>query len=233
MDRLLPYLPLLLQGLGVTVVVTVLGAALALLVAFGLGLARISQLRALRIAGAVVVEVFRGTSLLVLMFWLFFALPFLGLQLPPLVAGVLALGLNAGAYAAEVVRSALTTRPKGQSEACVALGLSRTETIWRILIPQSIPAMLPAFGNVLVDLLKATSLVSLVTMADLTFRAQVVRAATGETTLIFGTLLVLYYLLAILAGRFIALLERRFDLSRPVGQRRRLPDLPAAVRSAA
>ena len=217
MMNVLAYLPLILEGLWITLFVTVCGSALALVIAFILGIARVARSRWLRVPGAVLVEVFRGTSLLVLMFWLFFALPFLGVELPPLVAGILALGLNGGAYAAEIVRSTIRTRPRGQSEASLALGLSPLVTLWRILIPQSIPAMLPAFGNVLVDLLKASSLVSLVTITDLTFRAQVVRAATGETTIIFGVVLVLYFAIALLCGWLIRFLERRFDITRPVG----------------
>lgn len=220
MTQILPYLPLLFDGLLMTVVVTVLGTTLALIIAFVLGLARVSQTRWLRAPATLLVEVFRGTSLLVLMFWFFFALPFLGIQLMPMTAAVLALGLNGGAYAAEIVRSSIAGRPEGQSEACVALGLSRRDTLWRILIPQSIPAMLPAFGNVLVDLLKATSLVSLVTITDLTFRAQMIRAATGETVAIFITILVMYFILSLLAGWLIRWLESRFDLRRGLPRRR-------------
>lgn len=220
MAGIFPYSSLLGEGLLMTVLVTVLGASLALITAFTLGLARISRFRAVRIVGTVFVEVFRGTSLLVLMFWFFFALPFLGIELVPLAAGVLALGLNEGAYAAEIVRSTIQTRPKGQTEACTALGLSPRHSLWRILLPQSVPSMLPGFGNVLIDLLKNTSLVSLVTIADLTFRAQMVRATTGETTAVFLTILVLYFLLSVLTGMLMKFLERRFALTRTVPKRR-------------
>lgn len=222
MQAVIDYWQLLLQGLLITAMVTVLGAVLAFAIAFVFGVARVSRTAWLRVPSAVLVEVFRGTSLLVLMFWLFFALPFLGIQLTPIFAGVLALGLNCGAYGAEVVRTTIKGRPKGQTEAIIALGIPRTAALWRILIPQSIPAMLPPFGNILVDLLKATSLVSLVTIADLTFRAQMVRAATGQTVAIFAVVLVLYYLLALLCGQLVKWLERRFDLTRPVSKRRSL-----------
>lgn len=218
MTDVIPYLPLLLEGLWTTVVVTVAGSALALVIAAALGIARTARAAWLRWPAGFLVEVFRGTSLLVLMFWLFFALPFLGVEFPPFAAGILALGLNGGAYAAEVVRGAIKTRPRGQSEAAVALGLSPTVTLWRVLVPQAIPAMLPSLGNVLVDMLKASSLVSLVTITDLTFRAQVVRAATGETTVIFGLVLLMYYVLALACGWLVRWLERRFDVTRPVGR---------------
>lgn len=220
MSGIVDYAGLLLQGLGVTVLVTILGALLALVVAFTLGLARTSRFIVIRIAGTIPMELFRGTSLLVLMFWFFFALPFLGVQLTPILAGVLALGLNEGSYAAEIVRSSVQGRARGQSEACRALGLSRQRTLWRILLPQSVPSMLPGFGNVFIDLLKNTSLVSLVTVTELTFTAQIIRATTGETASAFLTILVLYFILSLLAGRLMKYLEGRFSLTRELPRRR-------------
>lgn len=214
MDAVIDYSGLLAQGLGVTILVTVLGIILTVLVAFAAGLAGLSQHWYFRWPSFVFVEFFRGSGLLVQMFWLFYALPFLGIQLHPLLAGVLALGLNEGAYAAEVVRGTIRSRPKGQTEAAIALGMSRTQRLWRILIPQSIPPMLPAFGNVMVDLLKNTSLVSLVTVADLTWRAFNARTVTGATVELFLTILVLYYLLALAIGRITKMLENRFALDR-------------------
>lgn len=214
MSEVIAYAPLLLQGLLITVLVTVLSAALAVLTAFVAGLGRLSQHRWLRWPAGVFVEVFRGTSLLVQMFWFFYALPFFGFQLAPLAAAVLALGLNEGAYAAEIVRGTISARAKGQTEACIALGMGRGLRMRRVLIPQSIPAMLPPFGNVMVDLLKNTSLVSLVTVADLTFRAQMVRNTTGKTAALFLTILVLYFILALLISLLMKWLERRFALDR-------------------
>jgi polar amino acid transport system permease protein len=213
-DAIIEYAPLLWQGLLTTLLVTVLGGALCLVVAFAAGLARLSKHWFLRWPAGVFIEVFRGTSLLVQMFWLFFALPFFGIQLHPLTAAVLALGLNEGAYAAEVVRGAIASRAKGQTEACIALGMEPALRLRRIIIPQSIPAMLPPFGNVMVDLLKNTSLVSLVTVADLTFSAQMIRSTTGQTTAIFITILVMYFALSYLLTLLTSWLEKRFALDR-------------------
>ncbi|KFF58579.1 amino acid ABC transporter permease [Cryobacterium sp. MLB-32] len=214
MDAVFDYSGLLVQGLGVTILVTVLGAALTIVVAFTAGLSGLSQHRWLRWPSTIFVEFFRGTGLLVQMFWFFYALPFLGIELAPLVAGVLALGLNEGAYAAEVVRGTIRSRAKGQTEAAIALGMTPALRMRRILIPQSIPAMLPAFGNVMVDLLKNTSLVSLVTVSDLTWRAFTARTVTGQTVELFLTILVLYYFLSLLIGWLIRYLEKRFALDR-------------------
>lgn len=206
--------PLLLHGLLITLLVTLLGTLLALVVAFTVGLGRLSQHRFLRWPAGIFIEVFRGTSLVVQMFWLFFALPGFGIQLAPLTAAVLALGLNEGAYAAEIVRGAISSRTAGQNEACIALGMGRALRMRRILIPQSIPAMVPPFGNVMVDLLKNTSLVSLVTVSDLTFRAGFVRNAQGHTTEVYLIILVMYFLLSQVISTFTKWLERRFALDR-------------------
>lgn len=214
MSTLIEYAPLLSKGLLVTIQVTLLGAAVALATAFVVGLMRLSRHRYLRWPAAVFVEVFRGTSMLVQLFWFFYALPFFGIDVTPLMAGVLVLGLNEGAYAAEVVRGTISSRPKGQTEACIALGIGPARRLYRILVPQSIPAMLPPFGNVFVDLLKNTSLVSLVTLADLTFTVQQVRAATGETATLFTALLVIYFALSTLLASVMFLVERRFALDR-------------------
>ena len=220
MAEILPYWSVLLNGLGVTVLVTILGAVVAVSTAFAVGLAQLSIHRVLRWPAFVFVEVFRGTSMLVQMFWFFFALPFFGFQLTPLAAAVLAVGLNEGAYAAEIVRGSIASRGRGQDEACTALGMGRALRLRRVLIPQSIPAMLPPFGNVMIDLLKATSLVSLVTVGELTFQAQAVRNTTAQTTAIFLTLLVLYFLMSSALSALTAWLERRFALDRPLGTRR-------------
>lgn len=221
MDAILEYLPLLKQGLVTTLLVTVLGAALALVVAFTLGLARSSTHRWLRWPAACIVEFLRGTSLVVQLFWLFFALPFFGIQLTPLFAGVLALGLNEGSYGSEVVRGAIASRPKGQTEAAVALNMSPALRMRRILLPQSLPAMLPPMGNVMVDLLKNSSLVSLVTVADLTFNAGLIRTSTGETAMIYGVILVIYFALSLIISAIIAMLER---MASPDSSRRSILD---------
>lgn len=213
MSTVWSYAPSLLEGIGITVLVTVLGCVLTVIVAFAAGLARMSTHRILRWPGGVFVEFFRGSSMLVQLFWLFYALPFFGIQLAPITAAVIALGCNEGAYAAEIVRGTIKSRPKGQTEAAIALGMSPALRMRRILIPQSLPAMLPNFGNVFVDLLKNSCLVSLVTVGDLTFRAQQARITTGETAELFLTILVIYFVLSLVLALLMAWLERRFALN--------------------
>ena len=152
--------------------------------------------------------------MIVQLFWFYYASPQLGFELMLLFAGVLVLGLNEGAYAAEVVRGTIASRPAGQTEACVALGIGPARRMWRVLLPQSIPAMLPSFGNVFVDLLKATSLVSFITINELTFQALDIRNNTADTRGPFLTILVLYFILAMLIAGLTRWLEKRFAADR-------------------
>lgn len=231
MSEIEPFLPFLLRGALVTIQVTLLGLGLALVVAFVAGLARLSPRWPLRWLAGGFVEIFRGTSVVVQLFWFFFALPIFGVQLEPLVAAVLALGLNGGAYAAEVVRGAVHAVPREQGEAATALNMGAYTRMRRVILPQALPLMLPPFGNISVDLLKASALVSLVTVSDLTFRAQIVRSSTGETALVFGLILVIYFALACALALVFRMLELRLRSDRRPALARLFRREPLALRS--
>ena len=215
----LDLLPDLLGGLIVTLQVTAGAAVLALVMSFLGGLGRLSRTRPVRWVATAYVEVFRGTSALVQLFWVFFVLPFAGLDLDALTAGIVVLGLNIGAYGSEVVRGALQAVPDGQREAAVALNLSPARTRWRVLIPQALPVMLPPAANLLVELLKGTALVSLITLSELTFVAQTLRADTLRTAEVFGLVLVLYFGVAMALTAGMRRLERRLSFWRTPGAR--------------
>jgi polar amino acid transport system permease protein len=203
------YLTLILQGALVTAQLTLLGSALALVAAFTAGLARISPFAPLNWLATVYIEFFRGTSIFVQLFWVYFVLPFAGVTLSPLLSGVLALGLNVGAYGAEVVRGAILSVPKDQYEATTALNLTRFQRMRHVIIPQALPLMLPTFGNNAIELLKGTAVVSLISLSDMTFQAQIVRAQTGSTLIPFVTILVLYFAMAMVISTSVKALERR------------------------
>jgi polar amino acid transport system permease protein len=190
------YLPLLLRGSLVTLKVTAVSAVIAFAMSFVGGLARLSKHRIVRWAAGAYIELFRGTSLLVQMFWLFYVFPTFGITLTPFVTGVLVLGLNLGAYGSEVVRGGIQAVPAGQVDAATALDFSPAQRLRRIVLPQALPLMLPPFGTLLIVLLKASSLVSLITIPDLTFDAETLRSATGHTILIYGLVLVIYFLMS-------------------------------------
>mgnify|MGYP001109604137 CR=1 FL=1 len=191
-------LPTLLRGLSTTISLTFWGALLAVVVAVGTGVLRASPSRILRGISGVYVEVFRGTSILVQLFWIYYVLPLppFSLSISAFQAGVLALGLNVGAYGAEVVRGAIQSVPSGQVEAAIALNMSRSLMMRRVILPQALVRILPPFGNLLIELLKATALVSLITLADITFQARVLRQSVGRTTEAFTLLLIIYFLIA-------------------------------------
>ncbi len=202
------FLPLLLKGLGVTLQITAAGLVVAICAAFTAGLGISSRSRAIRALARAYVDVFRGTSALVQLFWVYYALPIFGVNIEAMPAAIVVLGLNIGAYGAEVVRGALVAVPKEQAEAAAALNLTERQTLWHIRLPQAVPAMMPPFGNLAIELLKSTALVSLITLADLTFQAQVLRASTLQTAEIFGLVLVLYFAVAWLLGHSVRRAER-------------------------
>lgn len=208
------YISPLMQGAWVTVRLTVFSTILGAVLAFVFGIGKLSSNWAIKAISVAYIEVFRGTSLLVQLFWLYFALPLAGtamgidLRLPPVLAGVLALGLNIGAYGAEVVRGAIAAVHQDQHEAARALNLSDRQTLWGVVIPQAIPEMMPSFGNLAVQNLKDTALVSLISLGDLTFRAEQIRNFTQDSTTIYSMLLVMYFGMALVLTAIMRGLER-------------------------
>ncbi len=198
MDAYREIIPLILPGLTITVQVLLASAALAFAVAFVAGLARLSRFSVIRKITAIYVELFRGTSLLVQLFWIFFALPAFGIQFSPFLASVVALGLNYGAYGSEVVRSAVLAIPNGQTEASIALNMTRWQRMRLVILPQALRIMLPGFGNNAIELLKGTSLVSLITLTDLTYKGLIIQNNNLSYTMpVFVVLLLFYFIIAL------------------------------------
>ncbi len=200
--------PLFLQGVGVTMVYTVVGAVAALAISFLFGLMALSGSVAVRGSSRVVVEFFRGTSLVVQLFWIYFVLPQLGLRLEPWAAATVAFGLNFGAYGSEVVRGAIASVPKEQWEATVALSLGRLQRMRRVILPQALPEMIPPFSNLWVQILKSSSLLFIISITELTYEVQNLRRDIGSMAA-FGIALVVYFLLAQLLVRVSRWFETR------------------------
>ena len=165
--------------------------------------------RFVRLPAAIIVEVFRGTSAVVQLFWAFYVLPHFGIVLSPMVAAVIVLGLNEGSYFSEVVRGAIAGVPKTQHESAVVLGFSPLTRFFRVLLPQELVLMIPPGTNMIISLVKFSSLVSLVTIPDLTFRALTVRSNIGQTTLIFILILTLYFLMSMIVASIMRGVEGR------------------------
>ena len=184
----------LLSGAAVTAEIFLAAVPVLLVFAMLAGAARLSAWRPLRLMALGYIAFFRGTSALVQLFWLFYALPLLGVTLPAMAVAIIGLGACLGAYGAEVVRGAVLAVPGTQREAALSLGLSIWQ--WRLVVlpPQAALIALPPFGNLLIELLKLTSLTSLITLHDLTFEAQSINAVLFRTGPILGVILLIYAL---------------------------------------
>ena len=202
----------LLSGAWITIQVTAYSAVLGTVIALVGGVASLSGSRPLRWLTRVYVEIFRGVSAIILLFWVYFTLPQLfGIFLTPLQAGLLALGTNMGAYGSEIARGAIQAIPKGQTEAAIAINLSPFDRLRHVVLPQAVVLMLPPFGNLLIEVMKASALVSLIDLSDLTERAQNLRTLRAAGSLeIFATVLVLYFAISASITVGIRMLERRF-----------------------
>lgn len=206
-------LPRYATPLVVTVSVTVASAALALVVAFVLGLMTSSKHLVVRTPARTFVEFIRGSSVVVQLFWFAFAMPaILGIQFDYLiVAGIIALGLNYGAYSSEVVRSAIAAVPKGQLEASVAVNFTPLQRMRLVVLPQAWPEMVPSLSSFAIMLLKASALVSLIGVFDITGIAGIIGGAGGGQNLLahYALILVVYFALAWLIWQGMRALERK------------------------
>lgn len=202
------YLPMLWQGAFVTMTITLASIAVGAVLAFVFGIMRVEGGPILSTIALCYTEVFRGTSLLVQLFWFYYALPLVGLSFDPITTGILVLAAHAGGYGAEIVRGALSSISTQQLEAARALNFSRLQTLFRVSLPQAIVEMMPAFGNLAIETLKLSSLVSLISIADLTFAAQSIRNITLDSTSIYSITLLCYFAMSLVLMVAIRVVER-------------------------
>ena len=199
-SAIIEIIPQLLRGLGITVTVLLASAIIAYIVAFVAGLSRVSKNVILNKVAGIYVEIFRGTSLIVQLFWLYYAIPMLfGIQLGSnWWTGVIAIGLNYGAYLTEVVRGSILAVDKGQTEAAIALNMSSFQKMRLIILPQAVRMMLPEVGNYTIQMMKATSLVSLIGMRDMLYYGDIMRSTNlSQAPLVYVVVLFMYFILAL------------------------------------
>lgn len=225
----MPLLPLeswerLLTGARVTVEVTFLAAVLGTAIGLIGGIAALSRYRLVRALVRIYVEVFRGVSALILLFWAAFALPqLLDVNLSILSAAVVALGTNMGAYCSELVRGSIGAVPRGQTDAAIAVNLTASRRLRHVILPQALVSMLPPYGNLVIEILKASALVSLLPgLDDIMRSAQILRNNRAEigistTEIYLGTLLV-YFLIARAIALALGSVERRLGRGMDVGR---------------
>ena len=202
------------RGAQLTLSLTVLASVFGLVLGLIAGLGRMSRLAPVRLLAGAYIETFRGTPLLVQLFFLFFALPQItGVSLPAFNTAVLGLSLFAGAYAAEIIRGSLNAVDRGQTEAARALGLKPWDILRLILIPQAARTAVPALGNQFIGLLKDSSLASVITVSELLLTTRGLVSITYQPVPLYLAVALIYFLLSNVAARLFALLERR--LNRP------------------
>ena len=211
MNLIVNSFPLLLIGAGVTIQITVLSTAIGFVIGLIVGVARISNLRVLRMLAEVYVEFFRGTPLLVQIFLFYFALPVItGQRIDPFIAAISACGINSGAYVAEIFRAGIQSIDEGQMEAGRSLGMTWLQTMRYIIVPQAFKRVIPPLGNEFIAMLKDSSLVSVIGFEELTRRGQLIIAKTYGSFEIWMSVAVIYLVMTLTISRFVAYLERRY-----------------------
>lgn len=210
-ELLMNAVPLLIEGLLVTVWVSLLSFSLALVLGIVVGVLR-SRSSRLRNALALYVEVFRGTPLLIQLFFLYYGLPSIGLTMDNATAGVVGLGLNGGAYISEIIRGALSSVERGQEDAAFALGLNWFQAMVLVIMPQAARVAIPPLVNAFSAVLKESSLVSVLAITELTRVSQLVYTRTFRAFEVYLVVGALYLVMTYSASHLSKHLERRYHV---------------------
>jgi His/Glu/Gln/Arg/opine family amino acid ABC transporter permease subunit len=215
-SQLVEAMPLLLKGALITLQVTLIGALLGIGVGLILTFMRMSGLKVLTLIARFYISLIRGTPLLVQIFFIYYALPgLLGIDLPAFIAGVLALSLNSGAFVTEIIRGGISAIPRGQVEAAKALGLGRAVIWGRIILPQVFVKILPPLTNEFTMLVKASPLLSVITVVELTRTAQQIMIVTYRPVEVMLAAAVLYFIICFMLSS----LTRRLEAKNRTGGR--------------
>jgi polar amino acid transport system permease protein len=187
------FLPILMQGVVLTIIVTIGSLILSTLLGLIWALMRVSGVRALSATSAGLINVIRGIPIIVLLFYLYFVMPDLGIALSALQAAIIGLGIAYSAYQAENFRAGIEAIDKGQIEAAHSIGMGWWLTMRRVVLPQAIRIVLPPYGNVMIMMLKDSSQASTITVAELALQGKLIASSTFKNTSVF-TLVALMYL---------------------------------------
>ncbi len=202
-------MPKLIKGVPVVAQLALGAMILALVLGLLIALARLSSSRILRGIAVVYVEVLRGTPLLVQLVYIYFVLPVVGVQLDPIAAGIIGLGLNYAAYLSEVYRTSILAIDSGQTEAALSLGYTPTKALWRIVIPQSFKVALGPIGNYFIAMVKDTALTSVIAVSEILKTANTLNSQTFQTVEIYTAAAVLYLALSLPLSRLVIVLEKK------------------------
>lgn len=204
--------PILLKGSVMTVELTVITLIMGTILGIFLALLKLSKNRAFRWSSGFYTWIFRGTPLLLQLFFFYYGLPFIGIKLTPFQAAVIGLGLNCAAYMGEIIRGGIQSIDKGQFEAAKALGFTYTDTMRRIILPQTFKVIIPPVGNEFIAMLKDTSLVSTIAMVELMRSAQQMYATTFKPIEVFLTAGILYLVMTTIFTGVFSLFEKKLSV---------------------
>ena len=222
-DLVVRYYKFFLEGVGNTLIIAIFTVLFGTILGMLMATARMSKIKPLKWLATAYIEFFRGTPLMVQLMFIFYGLPMIGVTFPKVsfipdfdrfAAGVVAMSLNSCAYVAEIIRSGIQAVDVGQMEAARSLGFHHREAMTLVILPQAIRNILPALGNEFVTIIKESSIVSVISIADLMFRAKGIIAKTYSSLECLAIVAIIYFLLTFLGGRLIALMERRLSYGR-------------------
>lgn len=208
LDALIKAFPFLMRGVGLTIVITILAVTLGMVIGLIVGLCRLSSIRPLRALATGYVEIIRGTPLLVQLYIVFFGLGQMGISLTAVQAAVTALSINSGAYIAEIVRAGILSVGKRQNEAAYALGLTGSQTMRLVVLPQAIRVMVPPLGNEFVTMIKESSLASVIGAGELIKQAQFVTSRTYQVFSTYIGVALIYFVLTFVTSTALKRVEK-------------------------
>ncbi len=204
------YVPLLLEGVWLTVVVTFASVLLSSVLGLVWAIMSVSKSRILRGISRTFITIIRGIPIIVQLFYIYFVLPELGINLTALQAGIIGLGLAYSAYQAENFRAGIEAIDKGQIEAAHSIGMTDGLIMRRVILPQAVRIVLPPFGNTIIMLLKDSSLVSTITVAELTRQGQLIASSTFDNMTVFTLVALMYLAMALPLTYLTRHLEKRY-----------------------
>lgn len=206
------FVPALMTGLYYTLLISVVGLAIGFVLGAFVGLGRISRFKVVYWISTIYIEVVRGTPVLVQAIWIYFALPLIiQYTLPSVTAGIIVIGLNSGAYIAEIVRGAVQSIEKGQSEAGRSLGMSRRTTMLHVIWPQAFKRMIPPLGNQFIISIKDTSLLSVILVPELIFQGRLIAANHFNAVEIYSAVAVFYLAITLSLSGVLRIIEKRLE----------------------
>ncbi len=206
--------PLLLSGAKLTIIITVFGLLIGFILGAVTGLMKISRNIVSRKLAGIYIECIRGTPIMVQVMFIYFGLPMaMGMRIPPMVAGIVAIAVNSGAYIAEIVRGAFQSIEKGQTEAGRSIGLSHLQTMYYVIWPQALKRMIPPLGNQFIISLKDTSLLVVVGVGELTRTGQEIIASNFRAFEVWLTVALMYLVLTLSLSRLLHFLEKKLDIN--------------------